>query len=61
MTDDNLNEEQAAQRERAREQLREALELVRSAQGEVRRWASLSVMNDFTAITAELQTILARL
>ncbi|HZS00452.1 MAG TPA: hypothetical protein VFE37_17185 [Chloroflexota bacterium] len=54
-------EEQAAQRERALAQLREALERVQAAQQEVRRWAPLSVMNDFVAIEAELRTILSRL
>ena len=53
--------EQEAQRERARERLRQALELVLAAEQEVRRWAPLSVMNDFTAIEAELRTVLARL
>jgi hypothetical protein len=53
--------EQAAQRERARRQLAEALELVRAAQEEVRHWAPLSVLNDFVAVEAGLRTILARL
>jgi len=53
--------EQEAQRERARERLQQALELVLAAEQEVRRWAPLSVMNDFTAIEAELRTVLARL
>jgi hypothetical protein len=53
--------EQEAQRERARQQLAEALERVRAAEAEVRHWAPLSVMNDFVTIEAELQTILARL
>jgi putative NADPH-quinone reductase len=53
--------EQAAQRERALERLREALALVRAAHDEVRGWAPLSVMNDFEAVQAELRTILSRL
>ncbi len=56
-----LDDEQEAQRERARAQLAEALERVRAAEAEVRLWAPLSIMNSFTAIHAELQTILARL
>jgi hypothetical protein len=56
-----LSDEQEAQRERARQQLAEALERVRSAEAEVRMWAPLSIMNSFGAIQAELQTILARL
>lgn len=56
-----LNDEQEAQRERARAQLAEALERVRAAETEVRLWAPLTVMNTLTALEAELQTILARL
>ena len=56
-----LSDEQEAQRARAREHLQHALDGVRQAHQEVRRWAPLSVMNDFVAIEAELQTVLARL
>jgi len=56
-----LNDEQEAQRARAREHLQEALDRAMAAHEEVRRWAPLSVMNDFVAIEAELRTILARL
>jgi hypothetical protein len=56
-----LNDEQEAQRQRARTQLTEALERVRAAEAEVRMWAPLTVMNTLTALEAELQTILARL
>ncbi len=56
-----LNDEQEAQRERARAQLAEALERVRAAETEGRPQAHLTVMNTLTALEAELQTILARL
>ncbi|HLH24185.1 MAG TPA: hypothetical protein VK066_16810 [Chloroflexota bacterium] len=55
------SDEQAAQRDQALAHLREALARVQAAHQEVRRWAPLSVMNDFVAIEAELRTILARL
>ena len=56
-----LSNEQEAQRQRALEHLREALERVRAAHQEVRMWGPLSVLNDFVAIEAELRTILSRL